>query len=524
MAERPRELELIAFSRRRKASFGVCRAECDVHCDDDPNPGQTRYGLALDAHPLLDHGDHTLLDLPESSLLTMLTTFLFAYILGGLTFLPLLIAAFLAIAVYTSVPVGDTDTTKPIKAALDATNFEKDKSPLIRSGWLTVRHTFEPPPAQGSGSYVGYVVASYRSLTTSRNNKSSRPKDHFYVVLKGNVLFLYEDQEMTECCAVLDVRKYDVSTFPQEGVMDGELFAKRNAIRLDRKRDESTSGRATPAEGLSDVEGGSEHGDAPRLSRSESSEPSVPKTWFIFVRANSLMEDWYHTLLHAALYPPLTPPLAPLQPVYVPSDVAHLVDTLDAAPDLIPMRWLNALLGRVFFSFYRTAALEDFIISRMMRKLAKVKRPSFLTEVVVREVNVGNAAPTFSKPMLKELTKEGDASAEVKVFYEGEVRITIEAVASLSLGSKFRTYTVKLILAVVLRELEGNMLIKVKPPPSNRVWYGFTAMPRMELDVLPVVSERQIKWSMILKPIESRIKEIVRPPHLFCYTLLTHQS
>ena len=67
-----------------------------------------------------------------------------------------------------------------------------------------------------------------------------------------------------------------------------------------------------------------------------------------------------------------------------------------------------------------------------MRKLSKVNKPSFLSEIEVKEVNVGATTPFFSKPMLKELTAEGDASMELKVTYVGDFRITITTVATLS--------------------------------------------------------------------------------------------
>ncbi|KAI9624727.1 hypothetical protein KEM48_008730 [Puccinia striiformis f. sp. tritici PST-130] len=173
--------------------------------------------------------------------------------------------------------------------------------------------------------------------------------------------------------------------------------------------------------------------------------------------------------------------------------MAKLVEGIDQQPDPIPMRWMNAMIGRLFLSTYRTHAFEYWIIDRIMKKLAKVQTPAFLSAINVREVHVGSTTPFFSKPMLKELTIDGDASMEVLVSYKGEFRITIETVATINLGARFKPYVVNLI----------------KRPPTNRLWFGFTAMPHLVLDLEPVVSTRQIKWALVLKPIESRIREVV---------------
>lgn len=470
-----------------------------------------------------------------------LKALVYAYVLGGFTFIPLCLIAAVCYAIYTSVPVvveesGEGGSAK--RGSMDGesaqgegelkTDAARPQAAKYRKAWLTVRRTFEETPNEG-GNY-----SLFKSLLDSRSKdpKRSRPRDNWYVVLKGKVLYLYEDEAMTECSSVIELGSHDVVVFP-EGLPDGELFSKRNAICLRPKADSAASKDAlmpsvTKQMRLSDVEierlaeersgGNAKKKERERLrlqeeqrkreaARDEALDPSTP--WFVFVKNSCDMEDWYLALVHASDHSPDTSPLQPLQPVFSPEDMDSLVHQLDEQPDTIPMRWLNALIGRIFYSYYNTATLEQYIIGRLMKKLAKVKRPAFLAEIVVTEANMGNAPVLFSKPMLKELTKEGDAALELNVKYKGEMRITVETVATVSFGSRFKPYNVKLVLAVVLRELEGNVVIRVKRPPSNRIWYAFTQMPRMVLSVEPVVSDRQVTWTMILHSIESRLREVV---------------
>lgn len=451
------------------------------------------------------------------------------YVVGGLTFLPLC-AALTVAALYYLSPVASVPLKTGIPSLVDQDTEDAQPQTVYRAGWLTVRRTYEPmKEGTGDGSYAGMLASSYRSFMDqrSRDPRRSKPKDRFFAVLKQKTLFLYEGEDQAECWAAIDVAAHDVVIFP-EGNVDGELYVKRTAIELKPRRASDSDDVGAKDETASPVVGEPRSDDA-----AYDALTGKPLPWFIFAKVNSDKEDWcavllslyaapsarsaaslrrYHSLVLSSRlgYSDSATAVARDRALFEPTDMARLMEQIDQQPDSIPMRWFNALLGRVFLSAYRTSTLEDYLTSRIVRKLKRVKTPAMLSEIQVREVNVGASVPLFSKPMLKELTPEGDASMEVHVAYVGEARVTIETQATVSLGSRFKPYVVRLVLAVVLRELEGSLLVKVKQPPSNRVWFGFREIPRMALSVEPVVSTRQIKWSLVTGPIESRIRELVR--------------
>lgn len=374
--------------------------------------------------------------------------------------------------------------------------------------------------------------------TTSKNGnysiaaaQASAAKETFYCILKGPILYLYSSADPsnpeTECHAAIDLRGKRISIYvAHEGdtmgepnpessseavstntstdslmtrgqdksakkqnnkrarVRDGELFVKRNAIRI-----VSMGG--------------------PGLIANEKIRFAE---WFVFAKNAYQLEDWYHAFISASLLPEglhADHELDLIGSVFSNEDMTNLLANLDNVPDPIPLRWLNAMVGRIFFSIYKTAWLEDYITHKFRKKISRVRTPGFLSDIRVREIDLGHTAPAFSRPMLKSLTGDGEASMEVSVHYRGSLRLTISTVLTISLGSRFKQYNVSLVLAVILNSLEGNLLLHIKPPPSNRLWFGFTKLPTMDISVEPVVSERKVQWSMVKRLIEGRIRELL---------------
>ncbi|CAN6200410.1 unnamed protein product [Urochloa humidicola] len=65
---------------------------------------------------------------------------------------------------------------------------------------------------------------------------------------------------------------------------------------------------------------------------------------------------------------------------------------------------------------------------------------------------------------------------------------------------------VPLSLAIKISSIRGTMRIHIKPPPSDRIWYGFTSMPEIEWELESSVGDKKITNSHIASLISNRIK------------------
>jgi hypothetical protein len=153
--------------------------------------------------------------------------------------------------------------------------------------------------------------------------------------------------------------------------------------------------------------------------------------------------------------------------------------------------------------------MENFIREKLTKKISRVKRPAFLSNIAIKAIDTGDSAPYITNPRLKDLSVEGECGIEADIRYTGNFRLEVAATARIDLGSRFKPREVNLVLAVVLRKLEGHALFKIKPPPSNRIWFSFQQMPKIEMTIEPIVSSRQITYTVILRQIENRIKEVI---------------
>ncbi|THV94270.1 hypothetical protein D6C85_04231 [Aureobasidium pullulans] len=441
---------------------------------------------------------------------------LLAYVAGGLTFIPLLallLGAFAYVAFTKPVtPVSTATTASDVDPAYTAKTIdeigEKSKEQQneldTAAAYFAVCREYVPggingkPPERSTPAGEVLIAESpsvYQSMYRSifergktqiptiegdkRDGKAvKKARNVFYVVLRHGHLMLYDDSEQVEVRHVVSLAHHDIDVYAGgDPVPEGDLWIKRNCIRLTRK---PLSGDTAP----------------------------TSKPFHFFSDNCSEKEDFYHALLHTQSSIINTDP-PPLPQKFETADIIKLVQNLHSSDADAHSRWINGIVGRIFLAMYKTKDIENFIRAKINKKISRVPKPNLIASINIMDIDMGDSAPIISNPRLKELTVNGDMTIELDIKYNGGFKIEMGAVARIDLGTRFKAREVSLIMAGELKKLSGHLLIRIKPPPSNRIWMTFETMPQIEMSIQPIVSSRQITYGVILRAIESRIREVI---------------
>ncbi|KAJ5772131.1 hypothetical protein N7520_002660 [Penicillium odoratum] len=450
-----------------------------------------------------------------------LGSFLIVYVLGGLTFVPLVLSLVLLFA-YLAFPDApssqqiSTQASDAIRQSADddyslksgtdqlAEEFHRTHDSDVAAGYFAVCREYVPGGVNGKPpertTPAGEVVAAespsvyqamYRSLfdrkqapsiepAKSNGKNTKRARNVFYIVLRHGHLMLYDDANQVEVRYVISLAHHAVSIFGGEGeIPEGELWIKRNAICLSRR-----------LESLGDLGG-----------------PTPP--FYLFSENLSEKEDFYFAMLQNQTKIGNSADRPPKHQEFDVKHIVTLVQRLHSSEEQLQTRWINAFLGRMFLALYRTPEMEEFLRSKITKKISRVNKPNFISKIALQRIDMGEGAPFITNPRLKDLTADGNCCIEADVQYTGNFRVEISATVRIDLGPRFKAREVDIVLAVVLKKLEGHLLVRFKPPPSNRFWMSFETMPQMSMDIQPIVSSKQITFSPILRTIESKIREVM---------------
>lgn len=323
-------------------------------------------------------------------------------------------------------------------------------------------------------------------------------------MLKHKSLFLYEGEDQLQCAGVAVIAGCKIDLYPHSLLLD-EIYKRDFPLRL-------ISTSTTLFDGA--------------------------KKLYLYAANPSEKEDWLFALRQGALETCINP--GPEGDVNDSQSTVSFNAKVTAAirndpklADAIFMerlnryvrmptmdtstQWLNAIAGRLFFNMFRSNDLERFFRKKFERKAATIPKPFFLGDLVLKSVFAGQSLPMFSRGQLHSVTNEGELLVSIDVMYPGGLRMQIETEIRWDIP-RVKKIIVPIVMSIHVRRMLGRVLLRIKPPPSDRLWVGFYAPPALEIDIEPVVSSKAITWSVvktgIMKHIHDTMNDAVVLPNM----------
>lgn len=304
-----------------------------------------------------------------------------------------------------------------------------------------------------------------------RNQSENRNHNYYkYLFLKNNLLFIYSSDKREHCDGVVSLANDCIVTLLPETLLVEELFCKQYPIRI--------TNHLTPIIGSS-------------------------HTCYIYAVNCSEKEDWYTAFSGACR----DKSFIKSHKYHIPTFESHIKDIQSPLLDQ-GSQWFNALLIRMFINSCMSINFEKMILEKLNRKTSRLRKPFFVGDVIVKQVELGTNIPLLSKCQLHSFEFSGEVNVSADILYTGGFQVVITTTARLELP-KMKPIIIPLLLSILVQRISGRILLRIKAPPTDRIWIGFYELPNMHLKIDPIISTKSISLAMVNSIIQKRIEDIV---------------
>lgn len=338
----------------------------------------------------------------------------------------------------------------------------------------------------------------------------------YFAVVRGGQLQLFANEKDEKPVHVIVVPKYLIMIWPHR-LKEGQLFHKKYPIAMVDRID---------PDGLKCLD---------KLRKGEFPKAAL----YVYVENPVFKEDIYFALIRESQYTSFAlgthrsaeadeyasvdlgqhDPGVMARPLRAKKQEIQLLQMSVWSKDVpVYASWLNALLGRLFLGLKDSDWALKFAVSKLAEKLDAISKSSdIIGKVEILEIYTGSSAPLVTGIKLKELSSEGQLHVSAGVSYTGGFKVRIAAKVKLAAVSTITAVEIPVELVATLKAFEGTMMILIKPPPSERIWYCFEAMPNVELDIEPAIYDTQISFSVVTNYLKTKIIDGVRNSMVFPY-------
>ncbi|CAG9331760.1 unnamed protein product [Blepharisma stoltei] len=174
--------------------------------------------------------------------------------------------------------------------------------------------------------------------------------------------------------------------------------------------------------------------------------------------------------------------------------------------------WLNELLSTYISEWIDAPRFQKWICRRL-KKVYNKDRPEIISEINVRNVELGGQSPIVSEftPLSKD--SELDFYYEFDLVFEGQVIINIDFQVLLG-PAKIPIY-----VRIILHSFNGRVMLFYTPSDKGMSWYSLTAKPDLRITLEPVLGKAnkvELKKfpqliAFLMKGVDKKLEKFIFP-------------